>query len=167
MAGQRIKKGFADKALQAGAAFTMQVVSLPTGGGKTRVTVQAAVDLILKPEGCARTVLWVAQTDELCEQAVQSFRQVWINRGAQRTPLRIVRLWGGNRTPAPSVRGQPITVIASIQTLNSRVGKEELAWLEERTVAGADFLWLVLQHVLPRAFGGRAITAFCIRTASA
>ncbi len=105
------------------------VVSLPTGSGKTRVTVQAAVDLVLKPETLNRSVLWVAQTDELCEQAVQSFRQVWINRGAERTNLRIVRFWGGNPTPAPAMNGQPIAVIASIQTLKSRIGKENFGWL--------------------------------------
>jgi superfamily II DNA or RNA helicase len=105
------------------------VVSLPTGGGKTRVTVQAATDLVLKPEGGNRTVLWVAQTDELCEQAVQSFRQVWLNRGAQRTDLRIVRLCGGNGTPSADTQGKPVVVIASIQTLNSRIGKDELKWL--------------------------------------
>lgn len=115
--------------IQRGTGRRRAVVSLPTGGGKTRVTVQAAVDLVLKPEGGNRTVLWVAQSDELCEQAVQSFRQVWINRGAQRTGLRIARLWGGNRTPAQDTNGKPMVVIANIQTLGSRIGKEELDWL--------------------------------------
>ena len=114
---------------QSGTGRRRAVVSLPTGGGKTRVTVQAAVDLVLKPEDGNRTVLWVAQTDELCEQAVQSFRQVWLNRGAPRTDLRIVRLWGGNGTPAADTQGKPVVVIATIQTLNSRIGKDDLKWL--------------------------------------
>jgi superfamily II DNA or RNA helicase len=106
------------------------VVSLPTGGGKTRVTVQAAVDLVLKPEGDSRSVIWVAQTDELCEQAVQAFRQVWINRGADKTDIRIIRLWGGNPNPAIREQDKPIVVIASIQTLNSRMGTDGLDWLK-------------------------------------
>jgi superfamily II DNA or RNA helicase len=105
------------------------VVSLPTGGGKTRVVVQAAVDLVLKPDGDSRSVIWVAQTDELCEQAVQAFRQVWINRGATATDLRIFRLWGGNPNPEPPGPEEPVVVVASIQTLNSRVGATDLAWL--------------------------------------
>jgi superfamily II DNA or RNA helicase len=36
------------------------VVSLPTGGGKTRVTVEASVRLVLVPEGDSRSVIWVA-----------------------------------------------------------------------------------------------------------
>ncbi|MCX8157308.1 MAG: DEAD/DEAH box helicase [Verrucomicrobiae bacterium] len=107
------------------------VISLPTGGGKTRVTVEAAVLLVLKPEGEQRSVLWVAQTDELCEQAVQAFRQVWINLGAQRTNLRIIRFWGGHPDPAAYEPGKPVVVIASIQTLQNRMGGTNLEWLQK------------------------------------
>jgi superfamily II DNA or RNA helicase len=106
------------------------VISLPTGGGKTRVTVEAAVCLVLKQETDRRSVLWIAQTDELCEQAVQAFRQVWLNKGAQRTDLRIVRLWASNPNPSPPADGKPVVVVASIQTLNNRMGITDLAWLE-------------------------------------
>ena len=106
------------------------VISLPTGGGKTRVAVEAAVCLVLQPECARRTILWVAQTDELCEQAVQAFRQVWLNKGAQSTDLRIVRLWGRNPNPSPPADGKPVAVVASIQTLNSRMGIADLAWLD-------------------------------------
>jgi superfamily II DNA or RNA helicase len=105
------------------------VVSLPTGGGKTRVTVESAVRLVLAPEGASRCVLWIAQTDELCEQAVQAFRQVWVNLGAQRTNLRVARLWGGNPNPVSRDPDKPVVVVASIQTLNSRVGAADLDWL--------------------------------------
>lgn len=105
------------------------VVSLPTGGGKTRVTVEAAVRLVLAPTGTRRCVIWIAQTDELCEQAVQAFRQVWVNAGAENVGLRIVRLWGGNRSPVLQQLDRPVAVVASIQTLNSRMASEGLAWL--------------------------------------
>jgi len=106
------------------------VISLPTGGGKTRVIVEAAVLLVLKPVGDSRIVVWVAQTDELCEQAVQAFRQVWVNLGAKKTDLRIIRLWGGNPNPAIQDLDKPLVVVASIQTLNSRMGTVGLAWLQ-------------------------------------
>lgn len=105
------------------------VVSLPTGGGKTRVTVEAAVKLVLAPDGANRSVVWIAQTDELCEQAVQAFRQVWVNLGARRTDLRIVRLWGGNPNPSGQELDRPVVLVASIQTLNSRFGAGPLDWL--------------------------------------
>jgi len=107
------------------------VISLPTGAGKTRVTVEAAVRLVLEPECDPRSVLWIAQTDELCEQAVQAFRQVWINLGAKGTNLRIIRLWGGNPNSSAPEPGKPIVVIASIQTLYSRMGANTLKWLQK------------------------------------
>ena len=117
--------------LASSASRRRAVVSLPTGGGKTRVTVEGAVRLVLAPDGNRRSVLWVAQTDELCEQAVQAFRQVWINHGAERTDLRIVRMWGGNPSPVMQESAKPVVVIASIQTLNSRMGGDRLGWLRQ------------------------------------
>jgi superfamily II DNA or RNA helicase len=117
--------------LASGTKRRRAVISLPTGGGKTRVTVEAAVRLVLAPKGAMRSVLWIAQTDELCEQAVQAFRQVWVNLGARRTDLRIVRLWGGNPNPAARDMDKPVVVVASIQTLNNRVGAADLDWLRK------------------------------------
>lgn len=116
------------KLIERGEGRRRAVVCLPTGGGKTRVTVQAAVELILARERGKRSVLWVAQTDELCEQAVQAFRQVWINLGTQKKNLRIARFWGGNQNPT-SADGEPLVVVATIQTLNSRIQSEGLEWL--------------------------------------
>ena len=92
------------------------VVSLPTGAG--------AVEFVLKPEGGNRSVIWVAQADELCEQAVQSFKQVWLNHGAERTELRICRLWGRNQNLDIQDTSKPLVVVASIQTLDNRMGQE-------------------------------------------
>ena len=104
------------------------VISLPTGAGKTRVAAQAVVELVLKGAG-ARSALWVAQTDELCEQAVQCFRQLWVNVGKPSADLRIVRLWGGQKNPTQSDELDATLVVASIQTLSSRSGHDDLEWI--------------------------------------
>jgi superfamily II DNA or RNA helicase len=124
------------------------VISLPTGGGKTRVTVEAAVLHFLKPEGPRRSVIWVAQSDELCEQAVQAFQQVWLNRGAERTDLRVVRFWGGNKNPDFQETGKPVVVVASIQTLNSRMGTANLEWLREPGLVVVD----ECHHAITRSY---------------
>lgn len=124
--------------LASGTTRRRAVISLPTGGGKTRVTVEAAVRLVLVPAGATRSVLWIAQTDELCEQAVQAFRQVWVNLGARRTNLRIARLWGGNPNPTGRDLDKPVVVVASIQTLNNRVGAADLDWLRKPGVVVVD-----------------------------
>ena len=93
--------------------------------------VEAAVKLVLNSADIRRIVVWIAQTDELCEQAVQAFRQVWINLGTRDTDLRIIRLWGGNPSPAIQELDRPVVVVASIQTLNSRMGSTGLKWLSK------------------------------------
>ncbi len=52
--------------------------------------------------------------------------------------------------------------MVSFRYRNSKTGK-----LETRTVGGAQFLRLVLQHILPKAFAVPAIMASCTPTAKA
>ncbi|WP_245441458.1 DEAD/DEAH box helicase [Rhizobium vallis] len=134
------QKGILDQLedlLSSGAGRRRAVVSLPTGGGKTRVAAEAVVRLVLNGQE-ARSALWIAQTDELCEQAVQCFRQLWSNLGAEGEELRIVRLWGGQTNPTPPEAGEAIVVVASIQTLNARMEHEGLDWLSRPGIVVID-----------------------------
>ncbi len=69
------------------------LVALPTGAGKTRLLVDTALG-VADIEGGRRCVLWIAQHEELCEQAVQCFAQGWSSksRPEERT-LTIQRVW--------------------------------------------------------------------------
>src|SRR5262249_29599201 len=49
------------------------ILTLPTGAGKTRTTVEALIDWWIRRRN-GNFILWIAQSDELCEQAVQAFR---------------------------------------------------------------------------------------------
>lgn len=120
------------------------IVWLPTGTGKTRVTVETLLMecLLEPPRNC---VIWLADRDELCEQAIESFRHVWMIRGREsRTArggmlptLRVIRLWGGRPWEEPPV--WPTVVVASVQTLAQRLHderfQEQLAVLGERAAA--------------------------------
>lgn len=100
------------------------MISLPTGSGKTRVAVQAIVEA-MRDDGFRGGVLWVADRDELCEQAVESWKQVWSSIGTEAVQLRISRMWEGQ--PAPIPTSDLHVVVATIQTLNARLdsqGKE-------------------------------------------
>jgi len=72
------------------------LLSLPTGAGKTRTAVQALVESMAEDQ-ILGPVLWVAQTEELCEQAVSAWSENWRAHGT-REELRISRLWSGNET---------------------------------------------------------------------
>ena len=104
------------------------VVSLPTGAGKTRVVAEVAVTRVLAKDSPKRLVLWIAQSDELCEQAVQCFQELWPNRGTRGETLRLIRFWGGQTNPQPSAAGEPTVIVASIQTLTSRMVDSNLGW---------------------------------------
>lgn len=106
------------------------ILSLPTGAGKTRVTAEAIVQGLREDVLPGNFVLWVAQSDELCEQAVEAFRQVWIDqctRAAIKDPsrrqqsLRVYRLWSSRSAPDPSERG---IIVASIQKLQSMCSRD-------------------------------------------
>ncbi|RZS55233.1 superfamily II DNA or RNA helicase [Microcella putealis] len=105
------------------------MVELPTGAGKTRVASQTILQLFI--DGKLRgPVLWIAQSQELCEQAVQTFSEVW--RGLctdQRVdmPLSVARLWGANDVQAPDT--DLSVVVATDAKLEVILGKIEYEWL--------------------------------------
>jgi superfamily II DNA or RNA helicase len=74
------------------------ILRLPTGAGKTRTAVEALREWLTarSTDQAARTrnvVLWLAHTEELCEQAYACFRQVW-EGSSQACPLYLFRFWG-------------------------------------------------------------------------
>lgn len=117
---------------------------LPTGTGKTRVMVETLLMACVldPPRNC---IVWIADRDELCEQAIESFRHVWMIRGQQSASvrhgvvptLRVVRLWDGREWQDPP--DWPTIIVASVQTLAQRLEKESwqelLAILGERAAA--------------------------------
>jgi superfamily II DNA or RNA helicase len=116
------------KQLGGGSGPSRGLVCLPTGAGKTRVAVQALVERATN--GLAWPVVWVAQTDELCEQAVQSWRNTWRAAGPADTPLTISRLWQSN--PVEQEAGCQV-VVASIQSLTNLATRNDSSynWLRQ------------------------------------
>ena len=101
------------------------LISLPTGSGKTRVAVQGIVEA-MRDDGFNGGVLWVADREELCEQAIESWQQVWSAIGSERKTLRVSRMWGNQ--PRPSSTSEFHVVVATIQTLLSRFVKRSYGY---------------------------------------
>lgn len=97
------------------------MISMPTGSGKTRVAVQSIVEAI-RDDGFKGGILWVADRDELCEQAVEAWRQVWASEGPQATQLRISRMWAGQPRPLPT--SDMHVIVATIQTLSAKITRQ-------------------------------------------
>jgi DNA repair protein RadD len=108
------------------------MLSLPTGAGKTRVTVEAICDHLAEERQRRNLVLWIAQSNELQQQAWECFRQVWqvppqrVGGTIRRTsPLRIVRLWGGRDPDEIEIDDGPSVLVAGIDQLASWVHRRQ------------------------------------------
>ena len=69
------------------------LISLPTGGGKTRVAVEAFIEWLQPRFSESKYLIWIAQSEELCEQAINCISQVWSAREFTDI-LRINRFFG-------------------------------------------------------------------------
>ena len=68
------------------------ILQMPTGSGKTR-TASEIISAHLNERGI-KQVVWLANTRELCEQAIQCMKEVWDHIGYR--DCRFNRIWDGN-----------------------------------------------------------------------
>ncbi|MFF8530521.1 sacsin N-terminal ATP-binding-like domain-containing protein [Streptomyces sp. NPDC015532] len=111
------------------------MLSLPTGAGKTRVTAEAVIRWVKRVGDLKGPLLWIAQTEELCEQAVQSWKFVWSKVGAER-PLTISRLWSSNEVG--NVVDHPHLVVATDAKLERCLDTEQYTWLKQSALVIVD-----------------------------
>jgi superfamily II DNA or RNA helicase len=111
------------------------MLSLPTGAGKTRVAAEGVIRWIREKGTPRGPIVWIAQTAELCEQAVQSWKFVWEKVGAGED-LVIDRLWSSNSaTPA---RGRNQLVVATDAKLASCLDTDDYEWLRDPSLVIVD-----------------------------
>lgn len=69
------------------------IAHLPTGAGKTRIATHAACHLLNQNDTPDSLVVWLASTEELCEQAADQLGRGWTHLG--RRSAYVHRHWGG------------------------------------------------------------------------
>ena len=97
---------------------TRCIVTLPTGGGKTRVAVEAFIEWMQPRFSQQQYLIWVAQSEELCEQAISCIEALWSNQYFVED-LRIYRYFGGRKLEVDQLIGG--VVVTSIQQLYKRM----------------------------------------------
>lgn len=73
----------------------MVLLHMPTGAGKTRTAIHAVSEILRK--NAPGLVLWLAYSEELCEQSASDFSKAWNLTGDRR--VEIYRFWGASGGP--------------------------------------------------------------------
>ncbi len=104
------------------------MLTLPTGAGKTRVAIEGLIDAVLDEKLGHQPILWVAQSNELCEQAVAAWAEMWRATDTH-LDLTVSRLWSTNGADRAPTDVQ--VVVATIDKLMVVHGTDEYSWLKE------------------------------------
>ncbi len=114
--------------MEKGREAKRKMVSIPTGAGKTRMVAETIIEWLNdgKPskneqQRNSRFILWIAQSNELCEQAFSTFKTIFEDVGRRGTTLHIHRFWGvGGALPTlgmDDLLDEKGVIVATIQSL--------------------------------------------------
>ena len=106
------------------------IVKMPTGAGKTRTTIETVCHFLKdENQNGFEQVVWIADKEELCEQAVSSIKHVWPHIGQKN--LNIYRLWGSRKHDKFN---NPSFIVATYQTLHSLLKKNSTLFPEPHLI---------------------------------
>lgn len=113
---------------------TRCIVTLPTGGGKTRLAVESFIEWMHVRFSEGKYMIWIAQSEELCEQAISCISDMWQEKEFPKA-LRIYRYFAGKSIGEDQLVGG--AVVASIQQLYARMQKGDKVLEEMLKSCGA------------------------------
>ena len=94
------------------------IIQMPTGSGKTRTSMEIIASQLNDNPG--KSVMWIANSEELCEQAVESFKDVWEHIG--NFDVDLIRAWGSNNLQIPV---KSSFIVGGFAKLNSTFKKDK------------------------------------------
>jgi DNA repair protein RadD len=94
------------------------LLHMPTGSGKTRTSMNVIADHLRSNE--STLVVWLAHTEELCEQAAEEFARAWRSLGNRDIKLR--RFWGSHSLDLQGVSDG--IVIAGLSKVYSTIRRD-------------------------------------------
>ena len=126
------------------------LLHMPTGAGKTRVAMNVIADHLRRQE--PGLVIWLAYSEELCQQAASEFEHSWSQLGNRQVELS--RLWGPFDSDVDEISdGILIAGLAktyniarrSVRRISSLADKVTLVVIDEAHVATAETYALTLE----------------------
>lgn len=104
------------------------IVQMPTGSGKTR-TAMEIITSVLNSSPDDAVVIWLAHSEELCEQAYECFRDVWEHVGLHK--LFLGRAWGEGCSLPYAFEGRGM-IIGGFQKLHASLKHNAIRFKELR-----------------------------------
>ncbi|UGQ39591.1 DEAD/DEAH box helicase [Rhodococcus aetherivorans] len=98
------------------------VLHMPTGSGKTRTAMSLIADYLRAEE--PRMAVWLAYSEELCDQAANEFEQAWAALGNRPAP--VLRFWGGN--PISLDGHLDGLVVCSLDKIRASMKSDYMTW---------------------------------------
>ncbi len=129
------------------------LLHLPTGAGKTRTAMNVIADHLRSHE--PTIVIWLAYSEELCEQAVAEFKRAWEYLGDRQ--LVVYRFWGTHEINLEQVRDGIVVaglskvynaVRRSIRFINQLGARASLVIIDEAHQAIAETYQLILDALV-------------------
>ena len=109
--------------------FQRFLIQMPTGSGKTRTAIEVICDYLNKHPN--KSVIWLVHSEELCEQAVECFNDIWSHLGF--FEMDVIRLWGKH---PPILPQKASFIVAGFPKLHSVSQKDPTFLNELSKIAG-------------------------------
>jgi len=98
------------------------LIQMPTGSGKTRTILESLLEYVRKRDlfESSKSIVWLAHTEELCEQAIDTFKDIWQHLAT--SPAQVVRCFRNYNPSSFDVLGS--FVVCSFQKLYNLMLRE-------------------------------------------
>lgn len=123
-----------------------QIIRIPTGGGKTKIAMELVTNFFNSHENTI--VVWLAETEELLEQAAKEFQKIWEHRGVKQIHLN--RAWGNKNKVKPNIGNSKLIIgglSKLINFLKENKFKADLIIFDEAHHAAANEYHKVIQKL--------------------
>ena len=100
------------------------ILHMPTGSGKTRTTMNYICDFLRKKE--PSVVIWLAYSEELCEQAVGEFKKAWKSIGNRK--IKVQRFYSTSQWEDGMEDG---IIVAGLAKMYSAIRKNEIQFIND------------------------------------